>query len=409
MSTRLQILTICTALLVMAASLAYAQQSYPRVYGPTGQPYGPTQAHYQYQRQYGQPWHGYNGLTTSPPISTGTPFLGTTAYGGWGGSTWIGGAYPGYGWGFYGPAVYVPPVAYAPGLSYFGPAIATHYGYYGVPGATLPYPNYAVAQNPALLNGPLASAVLENQQRWGQDLPAAKPDPITRPALPSSTEARLRSLRSQMNGDEHLRRQNWLQAYAEYKKAVEVTDDRAEAHFRLGIALITIQHYDTALMAFQRALHLDPQLPQSGLTLRSLYGESSDLTINSIISRLTAHAEQDIRDPNRLFLLGLMLHFHGDTHAREILDVGYRLAGRGQHFLVFLQPQGQPAAPKALPAVPPAPAIPALPPAPAPEGNNNPPAALPDAPRPITGIVKPLNVVASPSATSGPLLVPPAP
>ena len=36
---------------------------YPRVYGATGHPYGPTQAHYQYLRQYGRSWHGYRGVS----------------------------------------------------------------------------------------------------------------------------------------------------------------------------------------------------------------------------------------------------------------------------------------------------------------------------------------------------------
>lgn len=409
MSTRCRFLLPCAVIATLFATSADAQQSYPRVYGPTGHPYGPTQAHYQYQRQYGQPWHGYDGLTTTTAISTGTPFLGTTTYSGWGGGLWMGAAYPGYAWGFYGPSLYVPPVAYAPGLSYYGPGVATQFGYYyGTPGAYVPYPNHALAQQPAVFNGPLAAAALENQQRWGPDLPPAKPDPITRPALPSSTEAKLRSLRSQVNGDEAMRRQSWQAAYVEYKKAVEVAEDRAEAHFRLGVALVTIQHYDTALIAFQRALHLDPQLPQSGMTLRSLYGENSDLTINSIISRMTAYAEQDIRDPNRLFLLGLMLHFHGNPQAREILDVGYRLAGRGQHFLVFLQPQAQAAKPNEL-QVPPEPGNIALPPAPAPLPNNDAPAGLPPAPRPTTGVMKPLKVVTPPVASSGPILLPPAP
>ncbi len=392
-----------------------AQQSYPRVYGSTGHPYGPTQAHYQYQRQYGQQWHGYDGSTSRPAISTGTPFLGASMYSGWGGGFWVGGSFPGFGWGYYGPNVFAPPVAYAPGLSYYGPAVATQYGYYGTPGAYLPYPNYAVAQNPALLTSPLADAMRENQLRWGTDLPLSKPDPVTRPALPSSTEAKLRSLRAQMNGDEHLRRQSWLNAYAEYKKAVDVAGDRAEAHFRLGIALVTIQHYDTALLAFQRALHLDPQLPQSGLTLRSLYGEGSDLTINSVISRLTANAEQDIRDPNRLFLLGLMLHFHGDARAREILDVGYRLAGRGQHFLAFLQPQpiANPAVPPAAqplpeapqPGLPPAPLSPVIPgPDAGPKANE-----LPAAPRPTSDLSFPAKVGTTTTNLDGPLLVPPAP
>ncbi len=403
MSTRPIILSAMALTLALYAAPADAQHSYPRVYGSTGHPYGPTQAHYQYQRQYGQPWHGYDGITTNSAISTGTPFLGTTTYSGWNGGFYSGNAY-----GFYGPSVYVPPVAYAPGLSYYGPAVSTQFGYYGTPGGYLPYPNYGVAQQPMLLNGPLANAAFDNQQRWGADLPPAKPDPITRPALPSSTEAKLRSLRSQMNGDEHLRKQSWQHAYVEYKKAVEVADDRADAHFRLGIALVTIQHYDTALIEFQRALHLDPQLPQSGLTLRSLYGDNSDLTINSIISRMTAYAEQDIRDPNRLFLLGLMLHFHGNPQAREILDVGYRLAGRGQHFLAFLQPPAQAAQPNANPVLPP---NPALPPAPAPNdgGINEPVPLLPEAPRPTTGLEKPLKMVAFPPVVTGPVRLPPAP
>jgi tetratricopeptide (TPR) repeat protein len=291
-------------------------------------------------------------------------------------------------------------VAYAPGLGYYGPAVVANYGYYGTPGAYLPYPNHGFAQNPAQFTAPLADAWQENQLRWGTDLPPSKPDPITRPALPSSTEAKLRSLRAQMSGDEHLRRQRWQHAYVEYKKAVEVADDRAEAHFRLGIALVTIQHYDTAQLSFQRALHLDPHLPQSGLTLRSLYGEGSDLTINSIISRLTTHAEEDIRDPNRLFLLGLMLHFHGDPRAREILDVGYRLAGRGSHFLAFLQPQpvnpgNNPVAP-APTALPPAPLSPVI------SGPNTNPNELPEAPRPTLD-------PQPPAPNNEPLLLPPTP
>jgi hypothetical protein len=44
---------------------ATAQGSYPRVHGPTGRLYGPTQAAYQYQRQYGRSWYGSGGLGTA--------------------------------------------------------------------------------------------------------------------------------------------------------------------------------------------------------------------------------------------------------------------------------------------------------------------------------------------------------
>ena len=42
-------------------------REYPRVYGPTGRLYGPTQADYQYRKQYGRDWHGYRGLQTTHP------------------------------------------------------------------------------------------------------------------------------------------------------------------------------------------------------------------------------------------------------------------------------------------------------------------------------------------------------
>ena len=62
---------LCVGLLLMTflsgafTSELHANQpksSYPRVYSQTGKLYGPTQAHYQYARQYGRPWHGYRGI-----------------------------------------------------------------------------------------------------------------------------------------------------------------------------------------------------------------------------------------------------------------------------------------------------------------------------------------------------------
>src|SRR6185369_5686888 len=66
---------------IAASSPAFGQShhhghgSYPQVYGPTGHLYGPTQANYQYERQYGHPWHGQGGI----PYSSG-----------YGGSTYFG-------------------------------------------------------------------------------------------------------------------------------------------------------------------------------------------------------------------------------------------------------------------------------------------------------------------------------
>ena len=82
----------------------YAQGAYPRVIGPTGRAYGPTQAHYQYERQYGHAWPG--GPAQYDP-NTGANFqVPNWGWGGYSGYGPGGGYYPGnlpfsgYGYGY---------------------------------------------------------------------------------------------------------------------------------------------------------------------------------------------------------------------------------------------------------------------------------------------------------------------
>ncbi|MDZ4686899.1 MAG: tetratricopeptide repeat protein [Planctomycetaceae bacterium] len=361
---------------------AFAQRRhYPLVYGSTGRPYGPTQAHYQYQRQYGRPWHGYGGLTASAGISSAHFNVGGGYYPSWGG--WSGG-------GYWSPDVVAP----APGLAFYSPGYYGNFGVgYAAPPIYLPYPNYAVAQFPPTLYppswsapgmaDPLAAAMQQNQLQWGDQLPAVKPDPVHRPVVPSSTEARLKSLEAQSDGDRDMQNQKWLQAYIDYKKAVQLADDRADAHLRLGLALIALRHYDTAAVELKRAVKIDPTLPRSELTLTKLFGPGSELARSSVAHKLLEYVQADIRDPDRLFLMGTLLHFDGDPHAREVLETGMRLAGGGSHFAAFLQPTAdtyvprssaplpssyaQPPQPEVTPPATSPPSAPALPPAPLPE------------------------------------------
>lgn len=108
------------ALLVVLAGLAVtaeAQNRYPRVYGATGRMYGPTQAHYQYQLQYGRQWSGYRGIPGGAEIGAVNGY--PRVYGGYGGyyPVWpgyYGVPYYGYGYpvyGYYGTT---------PGVWYYG-------------------------------------------------------------------------------------------------------------------------------------------------------------------------------------------------------------------------------------------------------------------------------------------------
>jgi len=367
---------LALVLLCGVASTAEAQHRYPLVYGPAGRPYGPTQAHYQYLRQYGRPWHGYGGLVAPSGVGSG-PF------------TVSGGYLPV--WGGYGAPFYAPPVTVvAPGYyGYFGPS-------YPAPVFTAPvYVNPVAAPVPLawsapVMTDPLAAVLQQHQQHWGHQLPAAKPDPIARPVVPSSTDARLRSLEAQSKGDRDMREQKWLQAYIDYKKAVQLASDRADAHLRLGLALIALQHYDSAATSLKRAVSLNPGVAQSELTLETLFGPGSELARSSVTHKLIDYVNDDIRDPDRLFLMGVLLHFDNDPRAREVLETGMRLSGGDSHFAAFLQPAVKPAATTPTPSAPVTP----TPPAPAPQAVPALPPGLPPAPLPE----------ASPPVDAGPRL-----
>jgi tetratricopeptide (TPR) repeat protein len=262
-----------------------------------------------------------------------------------------------------GPVIVSP---FAPGLSFYSPGFWGGYAVYGAPGYYLPFADPRFVQPnlaPQPFAPPLADALRENAERWGPELPPARPDPVTLPVAPSSNEAKLKSLRAVQDGDADLQNQQWLQAYMDYKRAVQAAPDSARAYFRQGLALSAVQHYDSAAFSFKRALALDPALPKSGEDLEQIFGPGSDIARHAILLKIADWVRQDVRDPDRLFVFGVWLHFSHDARATEVFETGYRLTGRGQHFLAFLKADDQP-----LPAAPQPPADPGpqLPPPPLP-------------------------------------------
>ena len=109
-----------------------------------------------------------------------------------------------------------------------------------------------------------------------------------------------------------------------------------------------------------------------------------------MVRKVMDYVRADVRNPDRLFLFGVILHLEGDPRAREVFESGLRLAGRGGHFQAFLAadqgaapqptpiPQGQSPAGSDL-SLPPAPAAPL----PAPPLPNPPPAVSLGAPQSI--------------------------
>lgn len=329
-----------------AWSQSGSKRSHPRVYGFTGTPYGPTQSHYQYMRQYGRSWDGTTrqqamSLANGSPQFVGgfgfrrhRPFLGGHVYGHYG--------YPPYA---YWPYSYGP-FGYSFGLNYnlnigFGPA-APIYGYYPViPPQVQENLNWAaqnLAHNPALVG-----ALRENELRWNQPLEIKPVAPkVPKMAQPSTPEAKLRSIRHQAHGDVWFRQQNYHEAYSRYKKAVASAGDLPEPRIRLGYVLTAVGHYERAVREFKAALQLDPGWPQTGEGLGQLLGPDNELARGSIVHKVADWVREDVRDPDRLFLMGVVLHFNNPDQAAPFFETALRLAGAGDHLHAFLQPD-QPA------------------------------------------------------------------
>ena len=95
-----------------------------------------------------------------------------------------------------------------------------------------------------------------------------------------------------------------------------------------------------------------------------LFGPDSEIVRTSILQKVAEWVRDDDRDPDRWYLLGLMLHYEGDARARLALNTARQLqAGDNGHITALLAVQNElpltPAAeggkPALLPELPPLP------------------------------------------------------
>ena len=162
-------------------------------------------------------------------------------------------------------------------------------------------------------------------------------EPAKRPANPSTPAARLKSLEHQSRGDEKLRKHLWAQAYMHYRSAIDAAGDRGEARLRQGFTYTAMLHYASAVREFKRGLFLDPELPVTGLRLAMLFGPGSEIVRTSILHKVAEWVREDPRDADRLFLLGLLLHYEDDPRCRDVLQAAQRMAsGMDEHIVALL-------------------------------------------------------------------------
>ena len=271
---------------------------------------------------FGGPGFGYGGL------GYGGFGYGGIGYGGLG----YGGLGLGYGLPYYGGGVPPLVVSLPPVVNYVTPEVYQPLGPDGFPVGGGFAPGVGPGVDPLL-----AEEAREADRRWNGPVDAGDPAPPEQ-VLPSGPRAVAEALEAERRGDEQFRRVEFGKAYGEYRRAVAVAPDRGPARFRKGYALAALGEFERAVREFRRGLELDPSLPTTGPTLVELFGEGNNIPRVSFIGKIARFAREDVRDPTRLFLLGVVMHAAGDPRAAEVFEATWRLGGDSAGTAAYLNP-----------------------------------------------------------------------
>lgn len=216
---------------------------------------------------------------------------------------------------------------------------------------TLPQSPLSTLPQPPFSNLPQATQGGLQQIPQGSQV---RPDLSRRPVPVTSLPMLEKGRQMMAIGDEKLQSRQWLQAYVNYQNAVFVADDLADAHVRLAIASLALNRWPEAAEELKRALFIDPTAARPGETLATILGPDSQSVRAEMTRSVALWAREDVRDQDRLFLLGAVLRFEGDKRAPEILQAAYKITGSGDHLLALMPTPAQPAAisTEAVPPVP---------------------------------------------------------
>ena len=205
---------------------------------------------------------------------------------------------------------------------------------------------YGSAYPPAYVN-PLGDQLLQQQYEDEWNLLSARladlasrnaGDPTTGNTavpVPSTPEAKIKSMRYQAQGDDAFRAQEYHRAYDRYKLAASAARDNSGALLRTGYALVALGRYTQAIEYFKRGLRIEPSLAHLGPGPSELYGDNN-LAWASHLSKVTHWVREDVRDAQRVLLMGMLLKFDGDTRAEEFLERAWQLSGGTETAVVTL-------------------------------------------------------------------------
>ena len=258
---------------------------------------------------------------------------------------------------------------YGPGYSGYSSFSPYGYGYTGYTSVTYGVPGFSVGYSAPLFgntyygpsdgysgwNSPIyiAPPVYVNTQptlpalpQWMLDearlgpAPAEKMRPISQThrslVRPSTPESQLRSVRLQDAGDRLFSALDYAAAEKSYAKSLQAAPDRPEPYVRLAVTKAARGNFRSAVAYLKQMADVDPSYPGRADSLGRLFGHQNGISKLQMKQGVAEWTTVDIRDPDRIFLLGTMLFLDGDDRFRTLLDTAVKLEGDQPYLSAFL-------------------------------------------------------------------------
>ena len=320
----------------------------------------------QMTSSYGNYGGNYGGHHCyGPQPAAGYGYGGYSGYGGYGSP--FGYGYSGYSSVSYGvPGFSVGYMSPLFGNTYYGP----NYGYSGL-GAPVYMAPPIYVNPPQPTPPPLPQWMLDEAHLDHNHLDKIKPLSQTHHSLiqPSNPESLLRSVRLQDAGDRLFANLDYSAAEKSYAKSVQAAPDRPEPYVRLAMAKAARGDFRAAVSFLKQMADVDATYPGRADSLNRLFGLQNGVSKVQLKQRVADWTKVDVRDPDRVFLLGIVLFLDGDDRFRTLLDTCLKLDGEQPYLRAFLdatpaqdaaRPAPTPDELDALPQPEPAPAQPLL-------------------------------------------------
>ena len=116
----------------------------------------------------------------------------------------------------------------------------------------------------------------------------------------------------------------------------QAAPDRPDPYVRLALTKAAQGDFVGAVSFAKLMADVDPTYPGRAESLEQLLGHQNGVSRLQIKQKVADWTKIDVRDPDRVFLLGLVLFLDGDERFRTLLETAVKLGGDQPHLKAFL-------------------------------------------------------------------------